>query len=127
MAAVGQYGEVGVELVQGDAARPVLVFAEAAISEYDGATLDIVCGDFRFGGTGQYQGGKPKCQYGGAAHRSGPKEHVQDHALSPGPFPVSASSVTQKSRANKIGADIYRACPPAAASHSKGYRFGSGN
>jgi hypothetical protein len=112
MTAVGQFGDMGVELVQRDTAGAVLVLAEAAIGEHDGAmsrpVSGIVRGDLRFGGPSQDQRDKAKCQAGGAAHRSGPKEHVHDHALSPGPFPASAPSVTQKGRLNKILGNFYR-------------------
>ena len=42
LAAVGQFGDMGVELVQGDAAGALLVLTEAAIGEYDCATPGII-------------------------------------------------------------------------------------
>ena len=91
MAAIGQFGNMGVELVQGNAAGAVLVLAEARVGKDDAAAL-VVHGDFRHAvaGHGRYRQAKRQTQQGAGQppDRSGPKEHVQDHALSPGPFPA---------------------------------------
>ena len=65
MSAIGQLGNVGVELVQGNAAGAVLVFSEARVGEDDAAAL-VVHGAFRHAvaGRGRYRQAERQTQHG---------------------------------------------------------------